>query len=116
METVIRDGKIVRNGLGLPQTVDGDAAVLQRAANRVAAIRGRFPYDPAIGSRIAASLPIAEHAAETALGFARESLYQVPEAKADSAAPKENLVTVHIRTARGETDVTVRGEETEHDI
>ena len=73
MDVRLENGVIRQNGLGLPETADGLDALLQRAYIRLNAVRGSFPYDRALGSRIPQMAITAEHAVEQALGFAREA-------------------------------------------
>ncbi len=52
MEIKIQNGAVCLNGLGLPETLSGLEALLQRAHNRLNAVRGAFPYDRTLGSRL----------------------------------------------------------------
>ena len=45
MEIKIQNGAVCLNGLGLPETLSGLEALLQRAHNRLNAVRGAFPPD-----------------------------------------------------------------------
>ena len=78
MEIKIQNGAVCLNGLGLPETLSGLEALLQRAHNRLNAVRGAFPYDRSLGSRLPYAALSADHGAEEALGFAREALRGLP--------------------------------------
>ena len=78
MEIKIQNGAVCLNGLGLPETLSGLEALLQRAHNRLNAVRGAFPYDRTLGSRLPYAAFSADHGAEEALGFAREALRDCP--------------------------------------
>lgn len=106
-EIEIRDGRIARNGLGLPKTVFGNKAVLQRAENRVRASRGAFPYDRTLGSRIAAEAE-REHPACFALAAAREALLQERGAAAVSAKAEGDAVTVCLAAGSESRKVELR--------
>ena len=93
MEIKIQNGAVCLNGLGLPETLSGLEALLQRAHNRLNAVRGAFPYDRTLGSRLPYAALSADHGAEEALGFAREAL--------------RDAVAVFVETPLGEGSVTV---------
>lgn len=116
MDVRLENGVIRQNGLGLPETADGLDALLQRAYIRLNAVRGSFPYDRALGSRIPQMAVTAEHAAEQALGFAREALLGCTEITAERAEIHGNTVTVYLATPLGTGYVTVKKEETGDEI
>ena len=107
MEIKIQNGAVCLNGLGLPETLSGLEALLQRAHNRLNAVRGAFPYDRSLGSRLPYAALSADHGAEEALGFAREALRDCPEIPAARAAVAPDAVTVFVETPLGEGSVTV---------
>lgn len=116
MDVVLENGKIRRNGLGLPETADGLAALLQRAYIRLNAVRGSFPYNRTLGSRIPQMALTEEHAAEQALSFAREALADCPALMAERVELQDGVVAVFLTTPLGEGCVTVRKEETTDEI
>ena len=63
MEIKIQNGAVCLNGLGLPETLSGLEALLQRAHNRLNAVRGAFPYDRTLGSRLPYAAFSADHGA-----------------------------------------------------
>ena len=101
MEIKIQNGAVCLNGLGLPETLSGLEALLQRAHNRLNAVRGAFPYDRTLGSRLPYAALSADHGAEEALGFAREALRDCPEIHAARAAVAPDAVTVFVETPLG---------------
>lgn len=113
METEIRleNGAVCANGLGLPETVYGLEALLQRAKNRLNAVRGGFLYDLSLGSRIPQTALSGRHAAEQALGFAKEALKDCPQIEVLRAQVGENTVTLLLKTPLGEGSVDVHREE-----
>ena len=52
MEVMLLDGDIALDRQGSPRMVEGDLAVLQRAALRLCVRRGSHPADPQFGSRL----------------------------------------------------------------
>lgn len=98
MEIELSDGRIARNGLGLPKTLSGSGALLQRARTRISAVRGAFPYLRTLGSRIPGMDTANGHAAEQALGFAREALFGLPGVEAAGAQVDGETVTVYAQT------------------
>lgn len=116
MDVKIENGAVAVNGLGMPETVTGLPALLQRARFRLTVPRGAFLYDRALGSRLHTLSAAMPHAAEQALGMAREALLPCPEITAVSAAVTGGAVTVSVDTALGQGSVTAPiGEEEKHD-
>ena len=99
MEIKVRDGAVCLNGLGLPETLSGLDALLQRAYNRLNAVRGAFRYDRTLGSRLPRAALSGRHAPERA------------EVSADAVA-------VFLETPLGAGCVTVNriGEGEKHDV
>ena len=111
MEIKILDGEICINDLGLPETLEGLDALLQRAYNRLHAVQGAFPYDRSLGSRLPEAVFSGQHGAEQALGFAREALRSCPEIEAVRAEVTADAVTVYLETPLGGGSVTVKRKE-----
>ncbi|MGN0478868.1 MAG: hypothetical protein ACI4GO_05510 [Hominenteromicrobium sp.] len=116
MEIRLNDGSICQNGLGLPETAEGLDALMQRAYIRLNTVRGSFPYDRTLGSRIPQMAVTTGHAEERALGFAREALLGCPEITAERAEIHGNAVTVFLSTPLGSGSVTVEKEETADEL
>lgn len=113
-ETKLDNGKVCGNGLGLPKTLDGLDAVMQRAYNRLNIVRGSFRYDRELGNRMLGEAALTE---EIALRFAQEALLPCPEIAVIRAEIREDAVTVLLSTPLGEGSVTVYlKEEDESDI
>ena len=107
MEIELSEGRIARNGLGMPKTLHGGAALLQRACTRIAAARGAFPYLRTLGSRIPGMNTAEGHAAEQALGFAREALLDLPGVEAVHARVDGKTVTVQVETTNDGESIAV---------
>ena len=116
MDVRLENGVIGQNGLGLPETVEGLDALLQRAYIRLNAVRGSFPYNRTLGSRIPRMEMNGEHAAEQALGFAREALMDCPALTAERAEIHGDTVTVFLATPLGTGSITVKKEEMTDEI
>ena len=104
MEIKIENGAVCTNGLGLPETVSGMLALLQRAYNRLQIKRGSFPYDRQMGCRMHGVQTLTE---KTALQFAQEALLPYPEIRVLKAAVQEDAVTVLLWTPLGEGSVRI---------
>ena len=74
MEVVILNGITQTAATGLPKTVEGLNALMQRAYNRICLKRGAFCYDRVLGSRFYMLDAADEHAEERALRYAQAAL------------------------------------------
>ncbi len=107
MDVKIEDGAITKNEHGLPVTVSGTAALLQRARIRLCMIRGSFVYNRTLGSRIPQMDRTGAHAAEQACGFAREALVGCPSVSVVSATVTDGAVTVLVDCAGERESIAV---------
>ena len=107
MEIKIQNGAVCLNGLGLPETLSGLEALLQRAHNRLNAVRGAFPYDRTLGSRLPYAAFSAAPGAAEARGFAREARRAGPAIGSAPVCHPVHAVTVFVETPLGEGSVTV---------
>lgn len=114
MEIRLDNGAVCANGLGLPETAEGLEALLQRVYNRLNTVRGSFPYDRELGSRIP-EMTLSENTAEEALRFAQEALLSCPEVTVQMAVLSGDTVTVTLSTPLGAGSVTVYRREKEED-
>ena len=105
MEIKIENGEICTNGLGLPETVTGQKALLQRAHNRLQMKRGGFLYNRHLGCRWHDGQALTE---KTAVQLAQEALLPMyPEVRVLGAVLEDGAVTVRLETPQGAGDVRI---------
>lgn len=75
MDTLLRNGDHVKNGCGLPQSIEGADELIQRMLLRLHIRKGSFSLDPQLGSNLH-RMPVGEGEAcdRLALGYAQEAL------------------------------------------
>lgn len=112
-EIKLENGAVCMNALGLPETVSGLDALLQRAYNRLNTAKGCFRYDRRLGCRMKDADSLT---ADMALRFAQEALLRCPEIAVIGAEVHMCAVTVLLSTPLGEGSVTVYLKEGQDDI
>lgn len=90
MELKIENGDYVRGPGGVLETVSGTDALVQRAAMRLAARRGEFVYDAALGSHLDTLKPDSPDAERRAFAMAQDALRPMPEI---------SVLSAHVTTA-----------------
>ena len=99
VEVVILNGITQTAATGLPKTVEGLNALMQRAYNRICLKRGAFCYDRALGSRFYMLDAADEHAEERALRYAQAALLPLAGVEA----------VFGLRTMLGTGEIAVKG-------
>ena len=112
-EIKLENGAVCTNGLGMPETVSGLDALLQRAYNRLNIARGSFRYDRTLGCRIRDEESLTP---EMAMRFVQEALLDCPEIAVIGVEIHAGAVTVLLSTALGAGNVTVYLKEGQDDI
>lgn len=101
MDVALENGDVKRTRAGLPETLHGLAAQLQRAEILLRVRRGSFLYDAACGSRLF-ELDLDEpHAAERIIAVCNEALMRLPGFAVTSAEMAGAVVTVAVTVPAG---------------
>lgn len=109
VEVVILNGITQTAATGLPKTVEGLNALMQRAYNRICLKRGAFCYDRALGSRFYMLDAADEHAEERALRYAQAALLPLAGVEAVSVRREGERFIFGLRTMLGTGEIAVKG-------
>ena len=112
MEMVLDNGRYVCNDRGMPITVSGSEAMLERVKFILCCRRGKFPFIPKLGSRLYL-LTREKHVnlENAALGYVIEALederYVTVSGVAAERSGEEIYVTVFLSNPGENTQITV---------
>ena len=118
MEIKVRDGAVCLNGLGLPETLSGLDALLQRAYNRLNAVRGAFRYDRTLGSRLPRAALSGRHGRRRRSALRARRLRTARSLRRCAPRFRRDAVAVFLETPLGAGCVTVNriGGGEKHDV
>lgn len=112
MDTKIENGNFLLNSRGIPETVSGLEAELQRAEIALSIPQGMFRYDGKLGSSISLEKQ-GEHYEERVLAAANEALINLGGIRALKVKLVKEGIEVELQTVHGVGSIVLEDKELE---